>query len=170
MQAKLQTFSNTTIMKNFYLLLVVSIVLLGCKKQEPGTVAGSMYPATRDCYKVQALNEYGEVINDNYECMLYVDNYGDDFQSAYDNLESTFNGWKDALYEENKNSEYWDADRIEIRTTPCAVYNTPNDTLEYKSVDFFMYNISPYKDYIIVTYYLVIDSKGNAYSREPGDD
>ena len=157
-------------MKNFYLLLVVSIVLLGCKKQEPGTVSGPIYPATRDCYKVQTLNEFGMVIENAYDCMLYVDNYGDDFQSAYDSLQSSISSWKERLYEENKNSEYWDADRIEIRTTPCAVRNTPNDTLEYTSVDFYMYNISPYKDYIIVTYYLVIDSKGNAYTREFPDD
>ena len=157
-------------MKNFYLLLVVSIVLLGCKKQEPGTVSGPTYPATRDCYQVQALNGYGEVINDNYDCMVYKDTYGDDFQSAYDNLESTFNGWIERLKYDYQNDEYWDAERIEIRTTSCAVYNTPNDTLEYKSVDFYMYNISPYKAYIIVTYYLVIDSKGNAYTREFPDD
>ena len=157
-------------MKNIYLILILCLTFVGCKKQESGVVAVPTQPATRDCYQVQALNEYGEVINGNYECMLYVKNYGDDFQSAYDNLESTFNGWKDALYYDYKNSEYWDADRIEIRTTPCAVYNTPNDTLEYKSVDFYMYNISPYKAYRIVTYYLVIDSKGNAYTREFPDD
>lgn len=170
MQAKLQTFSNTTIMKNIYLILILCLTFVGCKKQEPGTVSGPTYPATRDCYQVQTLNDYGEVINDNYECMLYVDNYGDDFQSAYDNLESDFNGWKERLQYDYQNSEYWDEERIEIRTTPCAVRNTPDDTLEYKSVDFYMYNISPYKDYFIVTYYLVIDSKGNAYTREFPDD
>ena len=158
-------------MKNIYFLFVVSIVLLGCKKQEPGTIDYPTSPtATKDCYQVQTLNGHGGVMNGYYDCVRYVKNYGDDFQSAYDNLESTFNGWKDALYYDYKNSEYWDADRIEIRTTPCAVRNTPNDTLEYTSVDFYMYNISPYKDYIIVTYYLVIDSKGNAYTREFPDD
>ncbi len=157
-------------MKNLYLILILCLTFVGCKKQESGVVAVPAQPATRDCYKVQALNGYGEVINDKYDCMVYKDTYGDDFQSAYDNLESTFNGWKDALYYDYKNDEYWDADRIEIRTTPCAVYNTPNDTLEYKSVDFYMYNISPYKAYRIVTYYLVIDSKGNAYTREFPDD
>ncbi len=160
-------------MKNIYLLLVVSVLLLGCKpKPEPSTVNNNPTPTTptKDCYQVQSINGYGEVMNDHYDCMQFIGNKGDDFQSAYDNLESTFNGWKDALYYDYKNSEYWDAERIEIRTTPCAVRNTPDDKLEYKSVDFYMYNISPYKAYRIVTHYLVIDSKGNAYTREFPDD
>ena len=157
-------------MKNFYFLLVVSVLLLGCKEQESGTVSGPTYPATRDCYQVQTLNDYGKVIEDAYDCMIYEGTFGNDFQSAYDNLQSSINSWKERLYDEYKNSEYWDANRLEVRKVQCAVRNTPDDTLEYYSVDFYMYNISPYKDYFIVTYYLVIDSKGNAYTREFPDD
>ena len=160
-------------MKNIYLLLVVSALLLGCKgKQGPRTVNNNPTPPTptKDCYQVQALTAYGTLVEDSYDCMQYRGNIGNDFQSAYDNLESTFNGWIENLKYDYQNDEYWDTERIEIRTTPCAVRNTPNDTLEYKSVDFYMYNISPYKAYRIVTYYLVIDSKGNAYTREFPDD
>ena len=160
-------------MKNIYLLLVAGLVLYGCKpKPEPSTVNNNPTPPTptKDCYQVQALTAYGTLVEDSYDCMKYVNNYGTDFQSAYDNLESTFNGWIERLKYDYQNDEYWDAERIEIRTTPCAVRNTPNDTLEYKSVDFYMYNISPYKDYVIVMLYVVIDSKGNAYTREFPDD
>ena len=158
-------------MKNIYFLFVVSIVLLGCKKQEPGTIDYPTSPtATKDCYQVQSINGYGEVMNGYYDCVRYVKNYGDDFQSAYDNLQSTINDLKGRLYDDYKNSADWDANRIEVRKVQCAVRNTPDDTLEYYSVDIYMYNINPYKDYMIVYYFWIIDSKGNAYAREFPDD
>ena len=144
-------------MKKIYCLLVIAFVFLGCKSKQEA------------CYQVQALTAYGTVIEDRYDCMKYVKNYGNDFQSAYDNLQSTINGLKDRLYEDNKNIEDWDADRIEVRKVQCAVRNTPDDTLEYTSVDIYMYN-SLYKGYIIAYFFWVIDSKGNAYARQSTED
>lgn len=162
--------------KNTFLLFFLSLVCIGCNKHgedvkvDPIDMTNRTAIEKNFCYEIQTLDEFGVPYENTFSCMFYDTICGHDFESAYKNLKPELNRLIGRLHEDYKNKEGWDAERIEIRETKCSVKNSPNTELTYTAINFFVYNIAPYNNYIIVTYYCVIDSEGNRYFIEFGDD
>ena len=158
-------------MKKYLFLFMMLIAFVECDFHKEDVTIPNRTPIEKDfCYEIQYMNEKGELVDGVYDCMVYYDTYGHDFQSAYEKLEPEINQISENFRKDYQNSEMWDANKLEIRTTKCPVRNAPNSEMEYTSVDFFMYNTKPYDDYIIIMSFRVIDSEGNLYVIKSGDD
>ena len=147
-------------------LILATTLLVSCNSNNDGTTyvtPNGTIIQKEFCYEIIALNEKGQPIDNHYECIFYEATFGTDFQSAYKQLEPEINQLKEALSSAYHDSGNWDVNRLEVRQVKCSVRNAPNSTLEYTHVDFYMYNIKPYDDYIIVMPYRIIDSEGNVY-------
>lgn len=123
-----------------------------------------LFPVPLDCYgEMQLLNNLEEP-TDEYACLLFLDNYGTDFQTAYENLQPEIDDMLQEIQQSFQSSTLWDASKIEIRLTKRNVINSPKQDVEYISVDFYMFNISPSNRYVRVRVFRVIDSNGNVYN------
>jgi len=159
--------------KSIFPLIAIMALVAGCTpaKNTPENSSNKTIIQKNFCYEILALNEYGKVIGDSqFDCMQFVENCGNDFQSAYKHLEPEIEQWMERLRKDEENSDLWNASLLEVRQTNCTVRNTPNSDLQFTSIDFFMYNKKPYDAYIIKMFYKVIDSEGNVYVRLFGDD
>ncbi|MBR4563877.1 MAG: hypothetical protein IKO26_05435 [Paludibacteraceae bacterium] len=156
-------------MKKIFLLLSTFIALGGCNKHQD--ILQNRTPVEKNfCYEIQYMNEKGDLVEDLYDCMMYHDTYGNDFQSAYKKMEPELEQMLARFRTDYQNNDMWDAEKLEIRKTTRPVRNAPNSKLEYTSIDFYMYNVKPYDDYLVIMNSCVIDSEGNVYMIQSGDD
>ena len=158
--------NNNNLMNKISYLILATTLLVSCNSNNEGTtyVTPSGTIIQKDfCYEIMAINEKGQPIANHYECMLYEATLGTDFQSAYEQLEPEISQLKEGLRVMYKDDNLWDVNRLEVRLMKCPVRNVPNSSWEYTRVNFFMYNIKPYDDYIMIQPYLIIDSEGNVY-------
>lgn len=117
----------------------------------------------KDCDgEIQRLNALDEP-SDTYDCLQFLDNYGPNFQTAYEKLQPEINDFLEEM-KQKYNRDLWDTDKAEIRLTKRNVRNSPKeDDVEYTSLDVYMFNIS-HNDYCRQRNFRVIDSDGDVYT------
>lgn len=149
---------------NIFLSLLLAIILVGCEANKD--ISNRTHIEKNYCYEVQSLNEYGAAIPNEYQCMQYDTTYGNDFLSAYNHLQAEIEQRLAQLQRDYSGYEGWDGSKVELKQTECFVKNAPSSKLSYISLNFCVYNITPYNEYIVVLPYYVLDSEGNLYLRD----
>ena len=100
-------------------------------------------------------------------CLYFIQNYGDDFESAYETLKPEI----DLLRERFNKDQQQTGNKYNVseRLNTITVTNSPNQNLVYTSIDYYVYS-DIYKHEIKINAYGVIDSEGNFYGIQYPED